>query len=114
MESMIPSQVGMSLRTLQIIKEANEDQIKKRGQRCPPKKMREKREGTMLLSFSTLVLQSSTMIFMIESLLFCHFHILVGTFHYITWLVYSNDGLPQIALGLDEQACWMHTHLVSF
>ena len=50
MEAMIPSQVGMSLRTLQIIKEANEAQIKK-GQRCPPKKMREKREGTMLLSF---------------------------------------------------------------
>ena len=50
----------------------------------------------MLLSFSTLVLQSSTMIFMIESLLFCHFHILVGIFHYRTWLVYSNDGLPQM------------------
>ena len=51
----------------------------------------------MLLSFfSTLVLQSSTMIFMIESLLFCHFHILVGIFHYRTWLVYSNNGLPQM------------------
>ena len=41
-------------------------------------------------------------------------HILVGIFHYRTWLVYSNDGLPQIALGLREQASWMHTHLVSF
>ena len=60
------------------------------------------------------MLQSSTMIFMIESLLYCHFHILVGIFHYRTWLVYSNDGLPQIALGLREQASWMHTHLVSF
>ena len=51
----------------------------------------------MLLSFfSTLVLQSSTMIFIIENLLFCHFHILVGIFHYRTWLVYSNDGLPQM------------------
>ena len=50
----------------------------------------------MLLSFATLVLQSSTVIFMIESLLFCHFHILVGIFHYRTWLVYSNDGLPQM------------------
>ena len=51
----------------------------------------------MLLSFfSTLVLQSSTIIFMIESLLFCHFHILVGIFHYRTWLVYSNNGLPQM------------------
>ena len=68
----------------------------------------------MLLSFATLVLQSSTMIFMIESLLFCHFHILEGIFHYRTWPVYSNIGLPQIALGLREQASWMHTHLVSF
>ena len=68
----------------------------------------------MLLYFSTLVLQSSTMIFMIESLLFCQFHILVGIFHYITWLVYSNDGLPQSALGLREQASRMHTHLVFF
>ena len=51
----------------------------------------------MLLSFfSTLVLQSSTMIFMIESLLCCHFHILVGIFHYRTWLVYSNNVLPQM------------------
>ena len=60
------------------------------------------------------MLQSSTMIFMIESLLCCHFHILVGPFHYRTWLVYSNYWIPQIALGLCEQASWMHTHLVSF
>ena len=60
------------------------------------------------------MLQSSTKIFMIESLSFCHFLILVGIFHYRTWLVYSNDGLPQNALGLREQASWMHTHLVSF
>ena len=51
---------------------------KKEEGESPSKKMREKREGTMLLSFSTLVLQSTTMVFMIESLLFCHFHILVG------------------------------------
>ena len=76
--------------------------------------MREKREGAMLLSFSTLVLQSSTMIFVIESLLFCHFHILAGIFHYRNCLVYSNDGLPRNALGLCEQASSMHTHLVSF
>ena len=50
----------------------------------------------MLLSFATLVLQSSTVIFIIESLLFCHFHILVGIFNYRTWLVYSNNGLPQM------------------
>ncbi len=38
----------------------------------------------------------------------------VGIFHYGTWLVYSNDGLPQNALGLHEQASWMPTHLVFF
>ena len=80
-----------------------------------PKKYERKREkGQCYYPFFTLVLQSSTMIFMIESLLICHFHILVGIFHYRTWLVYSNDGLPQIALGLHEQASWMHTHLVCF
>ena len=101
--------------------------IKKRGQRSPKKeaikkeekaqikKLEKKRGGTMLLSFfTTLVLQNSTMIFMIESLLCCHFHILVGIFHCRTWLVYSNDGVSQNALGLREQASWMHTHLVSF
>ena len=77
--------------------------------------MREKeRRDNATISFSTLVLQNSTMIFMIESLICCHFHILVGIFHYRTWLVYSNDGLPQNALRLREQASWMHTHLVSF
>ena len=77
--------------------------------------MREKeRRDNATISFSTLVLQSSTMIFMIESLLCYHFHILVGIFHYRTWIVYSNDGLPQNALGLREQASWMHTHLVYF
>ena len=35
-----------------------------------------------------------------------------GNFRYRTCLVYFNDGLPQIALGLREQASWMHTHLV--
>ena len=76
--------------------------------------MREKeRRDNVTILFTTLVLQSSTIIFMIESLLFCHFHILVGIFHYRTWLVYFNDGLSQNAIGLREQASWMHTHLVS-
>ena len=74
-----------------------------------------KREkGQCYYPFTTPVLQSSTMIFMIESLLFGHFHMLVGIFNYRTWLVYSNDELPQIALGLHEEASWMHTHLVFF
>ena len=78
-------------------------------------KMREKeRRDNVTILFTTPVLQISTTIFMIDSFLCCHFHILVGILHYRTWLVYSNDGLPQIALGLREQASWMHTHLVSF
>src|SRR3954467_3382344 len=78
------------------------------------KNERKREKGQCYYPFTTLVLQSSTIIFMIESLLCCHFHILVGILHYRTWLVYSNDGLPQNALGLREQASWMHTHLVSF
>ena len=106
METMIPPQVGMRLRT------------KKERPKKPNKKMREKeRRDNATILFSTLVLQSSTMIFMIKSFLFCHFHILVGIFNYRTWLVYSYDELPQNALGLREQASWMHTHqflLLSF
>ena len=86
----------------------------KRGHKKREKNERKREKGQCYYPFSTLVLQSSTMIFMIESLLCCHFHILVGIFNYRTWLVYSNDGLPQNALGLREQASWMHTHLVSF
>ena len=32
----------------------------------------------------------------VESLIGCHFHILVGIFRYRTWLVYSNNGPPQV------------------
>ena len=123
MKTMIPPQVGMRLQTLQKKKEREKGQKqkgKKEGQRKKMEKKKKKKnerkreKGQCYYPFTTLVLQSSTMIFMIESLLCCHFHILVGIFHYRTWLVYSNDGLPQNALGLREQASWMHTHLVSF
>ena len=60
------------------------------------KNERKREKGQCYYPFSTLVLQSSTMIFMIESILFCHFHIVVGIFHYRLWLVYSNNGLPQM------------------
>ena len=110
METMIPPQVGMRLQT--------KKRRKKRGhkkERKGPKNERKREKGQCYYHVSTLVLQNSTMFFMIESLLCCHFHILlVGIFYYITWLVYSNDGLPQNALGLREQASWMHTHLLSF
>ena len=46
MEAMIPSQVGMRLRTLKIIKEANEAQIKKEAEDAQKnKKMREREKG---------------------------------------------------------------------
>ena len=119
METMIPPQVGMRLRTKnkrgqrRPKKEKKKEAIKKR--KGPNKKYERKREKVQCYyPFTTLVLQSSTMIFMIESLLCCHFHILVGIPYYRTCIVYSNDGLPQNALGLREQASWMHTHLVSF
>ena len=80
MGTMIPPQVGMRLRTKKIKKIKKERKIEK---------------GQCYYPFTTLVLQSSTMIFMIESLLCYHFHILVGIFHYRTWLVHSDDGLPQ-------------------
>ena len=60
------------------------------------KNERKREKGQCYYPFSTLVLQSSTMIFKIESFLYCHFHILVGIFHYRTWRVYSNNGLPQM------------------
>ena len=111
METMIPPQVGMRLRT------KNKKRGKKRGhkkEKGPNKKWEKKEKGECYYPFTTLVLQSSTMIFIVESLSCYHFHILVGILHYRTWLVYSNDGLPQNALGLREQASWMHTHLVIF
>ena len=104
----------------------------KRGQRSPNKKkeakeshqkkkkrekMREKERRTMLLSFYHTCALEQHHVLHIESLLSYHFHILVGIFNYRTWLVYSYDGLPQNALGLHEQASWMHTHqflLLSF
>ena len=105
---MIPPQVGMRLRTKNKKGERKKEAKKKKEK---AQKMREKeRRDNVTILFTTLVLQSSTMVFMIESLLCCHFHVLVGIFHYRTWLVYSNDGLPQNALGLREQASWMHTH----
>src|SRR3954463_14810020 len=113
METMIPPQVGMRLRTKKRERPKKREGPKKERKKNQ-KNERKREKGQCYYPFTTLVLQSSTMIFMIESLLCCHFHILVGNVHYRTWLVYSNDGLPQNALGLREEESWMHTHLVSF
>ena len=71
---------------------------KKEKRERPNKKGKAQKKGrdNATILFFILVLQSSTMIFMIESLLFCHFHILMGILHYRPWLVYSNNGLPQM------------------
>ena len=59
--------------------------------------MREKeRRDNVTILLPHLCFKSSTMLFMIESLLCCHFHILVGIFIIRTWLVYSDEGLPQM------------------
>ena len=101
---------------------------KEKGQR---RKKEGPKKGAMLLSFvhtcaskqhhdiASLIYCASKQhhVLHIESLICCHFHILVGILHYRTWFVYSNNVLPQIALGLREQASWMHTHqfiLLSF
>ena len=58
--------------------------------------MREKREGTMLLPLIPhLCLKVAPCSSYRESHVY-HFHMLVGIFHYRTWLVYSDDGLLQM------------------
>ena len=103
METMIPPQVGMRLRT----KKREAIKMKRR-----PKQ--KKREGTMLLSFfHTCASKYHRDLHDRESPMLSLSYT-SGNFHYRTWLVYSNDGLPQSALGIREQASWMHTDLVSF
>ena len=72
METMIPPQVGMRLRTKKGHKKEKRAKLKNDE--------RKREKGQCYYPFTTLVLQSSTMIFIVESLSFCHFHILVGKF----------------------------------
>ena len=99
METMTPPQVGMRLRTKNKKKERKQAIKREKAQikiKNKIKNERKREKGQCYYPFTTLVLQSSTVIFMIKSLICCQFHILVGIFHYRTWLVYSNDRLPQI------------------
>ena len=50
----------------------------------------------MLLSFYHTCASEQHHVLHIESLICFHFHIQVGIFHYRTWLVYSDDWLPQM------------------
>ena len=114
METMILPQVRMRLRT------KNKKKGEKRGHRAQQrkkekkKKMREKREGAMLLSFYHTCASKYHHDLHDRGSPILSLSYTSGNFHYRTWLVYSNDGLPQIAIGLREQSSWMDTHLVSF
>ena len=68
----------------------------------------------MLLSFYHICASKQHHVLHIESLICCHFHILVGIFIIELGLYIPMMGFLKIALGLREQASWMHTHLVSF
>ena len=71
METMIPPQVGMRLRTKNKKKRKKRPRKKEEKKAQKKKKNERKREkGQCYYPFTTLVLQSSTMIFMIESLLY--------------------------------------------
>ena len=65
METMIPPQVGMRLRT----KKRGHKKKREKAQIKKEKNERKREKGQCYYPFTTLVLQSSTMIFMIESLL---------------------------------------------
>ena len=110
-ETMIPPQVGMRLRTKKKRKAKKKRRPKKRKKR---KKMRKKeRRGNVTILLPHVCFKVAPCYSYRESLEFS-LSCTSGNFHYRTWLVYSNDGLPQNALGLCEQASGMHTHLVSF
>ena len=112
----------MRLWTLQKNKRGQRSPNKKRGQRSAQKnKKREKREknerkerrDNVTILLSHLCLRVAPCSSYRESLELSLSYT-SGNFHYRTWLVYSDDGLPQNARGLHEQASWMHTHLVTF
>ena len=85
METMIPPQVGMRLRT----KKKRKAKKKRR-----PKKMREKeRRGSATILFPHLCFKVAPCSSYRESLELSLSYT-SGNFHYRTWLVYSNDGLP--------------------
>ena len=88
METMIPPQVGMRFRTKK--KEAKEKTV------GPTKKMREKeRRDNVTILLPHLCFRVAPCSSYRESLELSLSYT-SGNFHYRTWLVYSNDGLPQM------------------
>ena len=120
METMIPPQVGMRLRTLKINKRGQRSPNKKRGQRRPPKRKekiknekekneRKREKGQCYYPFTPHVFQSSTMFF-IERASYAFTFISSGNFHYRTWHVYSVNGLPQMPeVFMSKQVGCTHT-----
>ena len=91
---------------------SDENKEAKKMREVPTKNERKERRGSVTILLPQLcfrVAQCSSYRESPELSLY----ILVGIFIREHGL-YINDGLPQNALGLREQASWMHTHLVSF
>ena len=91
METMIPPQVRMRLRTKKKRKAK-----KREGPKKENKKMREKeRRGNVTILLPHLCFKVAPCSSYRESLELSLSYT-SGNFHYRTWLVYSDDGLPQM------------------
>ena len=94
METMIPPQVGMRLRRKKRERPKKEKAQKKRKKEN--KKMREKeRRGNVTILLPHLCFKVAPCSSYRESLELSLSYT-SGNFHYRTWLVYSDDGLPQM------------------
>ena len=85
MKTMIPPQVGMRLQTLQ---------IRKKREKYIKNERKETRDNVTIL-LPHLCFRVAPCSSYIESLELSRSYT-SGNFHYRTWLVYSNDGLPQM------------------
>ena len=93
METMIPPQVGMRLRTKKINKKRG---IKREKAQIKNKKKREKeRRDNVTILLPHLCFKVAPCSSYRESLELSLSYT-SGNFHYRTWLVYSDDGLPQM------------------
>jgi len=103
METMIPPQVGMRLRTLKINKRGQRIPNKKEAKEAPPppkktkkQKMREKeRRGNVTILLPPLCFRLAPCSSYRESLELSLSYT-SGNFQYRTWRVYSDDGLLQM------------------
>ena len=87
METMIPPQVGMRLRT----KKKRERPKKEKAQKMREKERRD--NATILLPHLCFKVAPCSSY---RESLELSLSYTSGNFHYRTWLVYSNDGLPQM------------------